>query len=147
SAGMWNEWFLLFDDGSNGWLGDSSGLYVVTTEREPGAAHPAFDDVQVGHDYAVGGGTYTAAEKRVAQCTGGQGELPFRVGQGWEARVVDLRRGEQFATLDYSDGDPPVLYAGVAVTLEQLQCQQLRDDEQIRASAGIYRGRVESLEC
>ena len=30
SAGLWNEWYLLFDDGSSSWLGDSSGMYVVT---------------------------------------------------------------------------------------------------------------------
>jgi ribosomal protein S27E len=147
SAGMWNEWFLLFDDGASGWLGDSSGLYVITTERDLGASYPAFGDVHIGRDYVLAGGTFTAAEKRVATCIGGQGELPFRVGQGWEARVVDLRSGGQFATLDYSDGDKPALYAGEAVTLEQLQCQLLRDDEQIRTSAGKYRGRVESLEC
>jgi hypothetical protein len=147
SAGMWNEWFLMFDDGANGWLGDSSGMYVVTTERALGEHYPAFGDAQVGRDYELGGVKFTAAEKRVATCIGGQGELPFRVGQGWEARVLDLRSGERFATLDYSDGDTPVLYGGVAVTLEQLQCQLLRDDEQIRASSGKYRGRVESLEC
>jgi hypothetical protein len=147
SAGMWNEWFLMFGDGASGWLGDSSGLYVITAERELGAANLAFDDIQVGRDYRIGDNSFTAAEKRVAECIGGQGELPFRVGQGWQARVVDLRSGSQFATLDYSDGDGPVLYAGVAVTLEQLQCQLLRDDEQIRTSAGKYRGRVDSLEC
>ena len=27
---MWNEWYLLFDDGATSWLGDSSGLYTIT---------------------------------------------------------------------------------------------------------------------
>jgi hypothetical protein len=147
SAGMWNEWFLMFDDGSSGWLGDSSGLYVVTTERPLGAAWPTFEHVETGFSYDFGMGRYTASEKRIAQCIGGQGELPFRVGDGWQARVADLRAGASFATLDYSDGDKPVLYAGGAVTLTQMQCQLLRDDEQIRASSGKYRGKVQPLEC
>jgi hypothetical protein len=146
-AGMWNEWFLLFDDGSTGWLGDSSGMYVVTTERELGAAWPAFDDIRAGAGYLLGGAQYTAAERRDAQCVGGQGELPFRVGDGWRAQVADFRSGATFATLDYSDGEQPVLYAGTAVTLEGMRCQFLREDEQIRESAGKYRGRAESLEC
>jgi hypothetical protein len=87
----------------------------------------------------------------VASCTGGQGELPFRVGQGWEARVADFRRGPSFATLDYSAGkgeqDAPLLYAGNAVTLEAMKCQLLRDDEQIKASAGKYRGKLDVLQC
>jgi hypothetical protein len=150
-AGMWNEWYVLFDDGSDGWLGDSSGQYVMTTRRELAPGWPAFDDIEVTRQYDIGFGPYVASDKRVAQCTGGQGELPFRVGQGWEARVADFRRGPSFATLDYSDGKPeqgaPLLYAGNAVTLEAMKCQLLRDDEQIKASAGKYRGKLDLLQC
>ncbi|QJE02142.1 DUF4178 domain-containing protein [Massilia forsythiae] len=147
-AGIWNEWFLLFDDGGDGWLGDSAGRYVVTVEREPGAAWPAFDAIAVGRETDIGlGRAFIAAEKRTARCICGQGELPFRVGAGWEARVADFRRGGDFVTLDYSDGETPQLYAGAAVTLDGLQCQLLRDDEAIRASAGRYRGRVDALSC
>jgi endogenous inhibitor of DNA gyrase (YacG/DUF329 family) len=147
AAGMWNEWFLLFDDGATGWLGDSSGMYVVTTARELGGAWPGFDEIRAGTEYEFGLGRYTASEKRVADCIGGQGELPFTVGAGWQARVADFRREESFATLDYSDGERPALYAGTAVTLEGMRCQLLRDPEQIKESAGKYRGRVTSLEC
>jgi uncharacterized protein (DUF983 family) len=147
AAGMWNEWFLMFDDDASGWLGDSSGQYVITTERALGTGWPAFDQIDIGAAYRIDQASYTASERRLAECVGGQGELPFRVGQGWQARVADFRKGSAFATLDYSDSDTPTLYAGKAVTLEQLDCQLLRDDEAIKAGAGKYRGRVESLEC
>ncbi len=146
-AGMWNEWYVLFDDGADGWLGDASGQYTMTTKREAASGLPAFDDVKVTRQYDIGFGPYVASDKRVARCTGGQGELPFKVGPGWEARVADFRRGPSFATLDYSDGAPPLLYAGTAVTLEGMKCQLLRDDEQIKTSAGKYRGRVDVLQC
>jgi uncharacterized protein (DUF983 family) len=147
ASGIWNEWFLLFDDGGTGWLGDSSGRYVITMERSLGESWPAFDMIRPGRELELEAGRFVAAEKRVARCIGGQGELPFRVGEGWEARVADLRQGRAFITLDYSDGDKPVLYAGTAVTLEQMQCQLLRDDEAIKASAGRYRGKASSLLC
>jgi uncharacterized protein (DUF983 family) len=151
AAGMWNEWFLLFDDTGTGWLGDSSGLYTVTTEAKLDAqvanTLPSFAGIEPGKIYAVGAQRYTASEKRTAQCIGGQGELPFRVGEGWEARVADFRAGSTFVTLDYSDSDVPVVFNGVSVTLEDMQCQLLRDDEQIKASAGKYRGKLDSLEC
>ncbi|MEX5748694.1 DUF4178 domain-containing protein [Massilia sp. X63] len=150
-AGMWNEWYVLFDDGSDGWLGDASGQYVMTTRREPAPGWPAFEAIQVTRQYDVGFGPYVASDKRVAKCIGGQGELPFRVGAGWEARVADFRRGPSFATLDYSDANveqpAPLLYAGTAVTLEGMKCQLLRDDEQIKASAGKVRGKVDVLQC
>jgi uncharacterized protein (DUF983 family) len=147
SAGMWNEWFLMFDDAGTGWLGDSSGLYTVTTERQADGTVPSFDEIEPGKLYSVAGERFTASEKRVAECVGGAGELPFRVGEGWQARVADFRAGAAFVTLDYSDSDTPALYHGVSVTLEEMQCQLLRDDEQIKASAGKYRGKLDALDC
>ncbi|WP_426196042.1 DUF4178 domain-containing protein [Massilia sp. DWR3-1-1] len=147
AAGMWNEWYLLFDDGATGWLGDSSGQYTVTTAMDATSALPAFEDIVAGRHYNINDERFTAAETRSASCIGGQGELPFKVGAGWQTRVADLRHGSAFVTLDYADGDTPVLYKGLAVTLEQMQCQLLRDDEQIRQTAGRYRGRLEALDC
>ncbi len=145
--GMWNEWYLLFDDGSNGWLGDSSGLYTITTARESTKALPGFDEVAPGQVYPLGGKNYMASEKRVAQCIGGQGELPFKVEEGWEARVADFRLGANFVTLDYSDGERPVVYTGMSLTLADMKCQLLRDDEAIKAAAGRYRGKLDALDC
>jgi ribosomal protein S27E len=147
SAGMWNEWFLLFDDAGTGWLGDSSGLYTITTEAKVDGDLPAFDMILPGKLYTIAGQRYTASEKRVAECVGGAGELPFKVGEGWQARVADFRAGASFVTLDYSDGDTPALYHGASVTLEEMQCQLLRDEEQIKASAGKYRGKLDALDC
>ena len=146
-AGMWNEWYLLFDDASASWLGDSSGLYVITTPRETAGPLPGFGDITPGHQYQIGGESFIAAEKREAECIGGQGELPFRVGEGWRIRVADFRRDAAFVTLDYTDGEVPLVYNGMAVTLADLKFQLLRDDEQIKASAGRYRGKLDALDC
>jgi hypothetical protein len=48
SAGMWNEWYLLFDDGKTSWLGDSSGLYTITAEYQGAAALPPFEELHPG---------------------------------------------------------------------------------------------------
>jgi hypothetical protein len=147
SAGMWNEWYVLFDDGSAAWLGDASGQYMLTTEKTVTDPLPAFDELVPPRTFAIDGRNYAAADVRTAQCTGGQGELPFKVGAGWQARVADLRSGANFLTLDYSDSDQPTVYTGQAVTLEELKCQLLRDDDRIRESAGRFRGKVEPLNC
>ncbi|MCE3607498.1 DUF4178 domain-containing protein [Massilia sp. P8910] len=147
AEGMWNEWYVLYDDGSNAWLGDSSGLFTLTAEREVAGALPAFDAIRVASVYSIDQQRYLASEKRSCECIAGQGELPFRVGTGWRIRVADFRSGPLFLTLDYTDGETPVVYTGVAVTLADMRCQLLRDDEQIRASAGKYRGKVDTLDC
>ncbi len=145
--GMWNEWYLLFDDGSAAWLGDSSGLFTLTVPRDAAGALPGFEEVVPGQIYPLGGQAFTASEKRVGECIGGQGELPFRVGDGWRIRVADFRHGVSFLTLDYTDGDVPQVYSGAALTLPDMKWQLLRDDEQIKATAGRYRGKLDALDC
>lgn len=147
SAGRWNEWYVLFDDGNPAWLGDSSGLYALTTEKPAKGPMPGFSEVVPGQPYAIAGAGFTAAEVRTAQCTGGQGELPFQVGKGWEARVADFRNGAFFLTLDYSDSEQPKVYTGKAVTLEELKCQLLRDEDQVKTSAGKFKGKIDALDC
>jgi hypothetical protein len=94
----------------------------------------------------INGAPYTAAEIRVADCIGGQGELPFKVGDGYQAAVADFRRrGIHHARLFRSPR--PVIYTGIAVTLDSLQCQLLRDDDTIQRAAGRYRGKLDALDC
>ncbi|MFZ6751095.1 DUF4178 domain-containing protein [Undibacterium sp. Ren11W] len=156
AAGMWNEWYLLFEDGSAAWLGDSSGQYTLTTEKTASNKLPAFADIVVAQTYEIAGLSYLAAEVRIADCIGGQGELPFKVGPGWQAKLADFRHGSNFLTLDYSDVvqasddskvDQPALYIGKAVTLSELKFQLLRDEDVIKASAGKFRGKITSLNC
>jgi hypothetical protein len=146
-AGFWNEWYLLFDDGATGWLGDASGQYTITSLLDERSRLPAFDQLAPGQRYVVAGQAWIAADVRTARCTGGQGELPFKVGDGWEARVADLRAGGKFVTLDYSDGEAPAVYSGAAVTLDALKPQLLRDEDEILRTAGKVRGKVAALDC
>jgi len=146
-AGMWNEWFIVFDDATSGWLGDASGQYTVTTLRKPDAQLPAFEEIQPGKPYQLVGARYMSADVRIAQCIGGQGELPFKVGDGWQAKVADFRRADHFITLDYSDEGPPQMFTGVSVTLEAMQAQLLRDVEEIKRTSGRYRGKLDALDC
>ncbi|WP_338769060.1 DUF4178 domain-containing protein [Massilia sp. METH4] len=146
-AGFWNEWYLLFGDGETGWLGDASGQFTITVDRPTDEKPSPFDTLRPGMDVTAAGERWVVADVRTARCTGGQGELPFRVGDGWEAKVADLRSAGRFLTLDYSDGYPPKVYDGTSVTLESLRPQLLRDDDAIRQTAGRYRGKVQALDC
>ena len=145
--GMWNEWYVLFDDGKTAWLGDASGQYMLTSEVHGGTHFPPFASLIPAHAYSINGHSYTASDVRTADCIGGQGELPFKVGQGWQAKVADLRSGRSFLTLDYSESDTPKIFAGQAVTLDELKCQLLREDDQIETTAGKYHGKIQTLSC
>jgi hypothetical protein len=147
SAGLWNEWYALFDDGSSGWLSDASGQYTMTFAK-PGMENlPLFEKLVPGQPLSFAGQTYTTSDVRTAQCTAGQGELPFKVGQGWQAKVADFRAGAHFLSLDYSDGGAANVFVGEAVGLAQLQAQLLRDTSQITETAGKVHGKVTALAC
>ncbi|MDD3328171.1 MAG: DUF4178 domain-containing protein [Zoogloea sp.] len=146
-AGFWNEWYIGFDDGSAGWLSDASGQYAVTLDAGLADDAPPFKQLVPGGQYRHDGVVYIAADLRSARCSGGEGELPFRVGAGWEATVADYRQTHRFLTLDYSDGFPPRRYAGKAVSLADLKCQLLREPDEIARSAGHLKGAAEALAC
>lgn len=168
-AGLWNEWYVLDDHGEGAWLSDGSGQYTFTRAVDrstlAGAALPRFTGLTAGARLNLGrapdGSTlvFVAGDVRTARCTGGQGELPFAVGAGYEARVADFRRGDEFVTLDYSDETAvaapggaaldrgPIVYRGRAVALDDLKPQLLRDPETITDAAGRIKGRVTDLQC
>ncbi|MEC5398364.1 DUF4178 domain-containing protein [Uliginosibacterium sp. H1] len=146
--GFWNEWYLWFDDGSTGWLSDASGQYVVTRATTQAPEHiPQFDRNHPGDRLGFDRATWTCADVREARCTGGEGELPMRVGEGWLARVADYRSGHRFLTLDYSDGDKPTVYAGKSITVDALQKERLRRPEQIAEKAGRLPGSLNAVAC
>ena len=144
-GGFWNEWHVLYGDGSTGWLSDASGHYAMLRARAV-KQPPAFDRLTPGRGALIDDQPALVADKREARCVGAQGELPFAVGERWTARVVDLRMKRQLLTLDYSEAQP-VLYAGTSVTLEQLQMQLLRDEQAINDSAGRLKGKLQALTC
>jgi hypothetical protein len=147
AGGFWNEWYLLFADGTNGWLSDASGQFAITFEQPTHATLPLFDKLKPGRMLNVAGQSYTTSDVRLAECTAGQGELPFKVGKGWQARVADFRAGERFLSLDYSDPATRV-YAGSAVELAALRPQLLRDAGQIEGGGpGRFRGKITALSC
>ncbi len=146
-AGFWNEWYVLFADGTPGWLSDASGQYIFTLPQAAIADAPRFADLAPGQALSFEGVPFIAADVRTAKCISGEGELPMQVGKGWEARAADFRFDARFLTLDYSDGDTPHIYAGKSVTLEDLRCQLLRAPDKISETAGKYRGKTSALSC
>jgi ribosomal protein S27AE len=147
--GFWNEWYVWFEDGSDGWLSDASGQYAVTRRRKVKSLQgmPAFTDISPGDELKLDGQRFVAADVRTAQAGGAQGELPFVPGDGWEAKVADYRSLDAFLTLDFSDAPEPELYIGKAFDLSAMQAGSLRTNEQVEETAGRFRGQIKALEC
>jgi len=118
-GGYWNEWYARFDDGRLGWVSEGSGLCYLTFEQAIKTQLPPFDVYRVGQSIRLGGEPYTVSNIETAHCVAVEGELPFEATPGYPAPAVDLRSETGFASLDYSE-QPPKVYIGLALTLEEL---------------------------
>lgn len=131
--GSWNEWLLLFDDGSNAWLGEAMGQYMLLRERPLGDLNSkavnllaAGESVPIGLAGEVDGETLTAADAREATCLAAEGELPFPPATGATVYSVDFRSGSgRCASLQREAGGPS-FYDGRYVTLAELHPTGLR---------------------
>ena len=148
-AGMWNEWYVLFDDGGTGWLAEAGDLYVFTRPRPAPARLPEFADIRAGFttfDYQNKRFTASDVREVTLKHAAAQGELPFELTADRVSRVADWRCENVFFTTDYSDA-PPAFFLGSAVNLADLQLQYLRTDDQIGESTGRLKGTRQSENC
>lgn len=148
-AGMWNEWYVRFTDGSTGWLAESGDLYVFTRATHSFDNVPEFTEVQAGKSIIVyQGQNFIASDVRdiILDAMAAQGELPFVLTEKMHNQVVDWRFREQFLTLDYGQM-PPLVFVGEMVVLQDLALQNIRSEEQIIESSGKLHGQRQSQNC
>lgn len=124
--GNWNEWHLMMNNGTSGWLSDGQDEYAVTFAA-PGRKLPP--ESRIGQQYTWDNETYTVSTVTKAHYRGVEGELPFQYWDKSDVIFVDLlSHSGKFATIDYSD-ESPALYLGEAVEFESLKLKNLRSFE------------------
>ena len=147
--GVWNEWYALFDDGQTGWLSESGDLYSMTRLVESPEVVPEFHDVVPGGcNFNFQNKNFVPSDKREISLrkSAAQGELPFKLTADTTSKVIDWRCSGLFLTIDYGD-DPPEIYYGSMVGLNELKLQNTRTDDQIRETAGRLKGSHHSENC
>jgi len=123
--GSWNEWHLMWNDGTSGWLSDAQDEYAVSFAA-PGRKLPEVVQCKVGQSLVWDNQRYEITTLTTAHYRGVQGELPFQYWDKEDVTFVDLRSGTgKFATIDYSD-EQPALYLGEMVEFESLALKNLR---------------------
>lgn len=127
SRGFWNEWFLMFGDKKQGWLGEAQGTYAVSFPTE--AEVPALGDLSLGSKIEIGKTVYEVRELVEASYLAAEGELPFRPPLGEKAMSADLIAEKyRFATIDWSE-NPPVVFTGEYAGFDSLGFANLKKFE------------------
>ena len=124
--GNWNEWHLVMNDGTSGWLSDAQLDYAISFAAQ-GQKLPR--ECRIGQEYTWDNQTYTVSTITKAHYRGVEGELPFQYWDKSDVVFIDLMSHTQkFATIDYSE-DPPLLFLGEAVEFDDLKLKNLRSFE------------------
>ncbi|HMW18195.1 MAG TPA: DUF4178 domain-containing protein [Accumulibacter sp.] len=140
-AGIWNEWYLLFDDGRSAWLSEAAGEYIVSGQVNVAEPPPAFDSLRPEMPVTLDGRVFEVTDLKTARCIAGQGELPFKVAAGYDVNTADLRSADRFVTLDYSE-TPPLVFVGHAVAFADLRLSNLRAAEALDTGQPSAKARV-----
>jgi len=118
-SGLWDEWFLVFDDGQPGWLQEDEGEYILFHKETLTSTVPPFDDVAVGSVLRIGRHNVFVTEKGQAQIAGGEGQLAFNILPGEQIRYLDGNSGEDQVSVEYTANEIE-LSVGRAVPRDQL---------------------------
>jgi hypothetical protein len=125
--GGWNEWHLVYSDGSSGWLADAQLEYDLSWLNNP--PQPLPPNASKGQKFDWQGKNYEVTSVTKAHYKGVQGELPFQYWDKSDLLFADLRTTSgEFATIDYSE-NPPLLFLGRAVEFDDLHLKNLREFE------------------
>jgi hypothetical protein len=125
--GGWNEWHLVYNDGSSGWLADAQLEYDLSWLAKPGGLLPL--QPSKGLKVQLDNSTFQVTSITKAHYKGVQVELPFQYWDKSDLLFADLRTTSgEFATIDYSE-NPPLLFLGRAVEFDDLHLKNLREFE------------------
>jgi hypothetical protein len=92
SAGAWNEWLGLCEDGALVWLGEAMGRFMVLREHKGPISLPVRP--RFGEKAQVGGHTYKIMDVKTAVHRGAEGELPFAAHVGAALLNIDMADDE-----------------------------------------------------
>ncbi len=126
--GGWNEWHVVFSDGSSGWLSDAQAEYAMYS-LVPAAGLPGANAVRPGLRCSWNGTVYEVTTVTRARYRGVEGELPFEYWDKEEILFADLKTCEaKAATIDYSEPEP-LLFMGEYVDFDALRLTNVREFE------------------
>ncbi|NOX59051.1 MAG: DUF4178 domain-containing protein [Planctomycetes bacterium] len=107
--GFWDEWYLARDDGQTFWIGEDENNFTLEVPERGDTDGIQFAETQPGQMVTLRGEQYHVDEKDVAECEGGEGQLPFAIMSGERIPFLDLSSGERFATIEFElDGETQI---------------------------------------
>ncbi len=101
AKGYWDEWYVKFLDDSTAWISEDENNFSLESHREEDTPPIHYAEVRPGDEVQIGDTLFHIDEKDVAECEGGEGQLPFPILSGEKVPFLELSRGQRFATIEF----------------------------------------------
>lgn len=124
--GTWNEWYVLMDDGSEAWLAEAQGFYMMSFPIESSNI-PSKDGFELGSTISLKEhGQFKIMDIKKVEYAGSEGELPFELKPGYTATSIDaFGKDDSFASILY-DYTGKQGFTGRYLPFEAFSFQNLR---------------------
>lgn len=120
--GFWDEWYIEREDGSNGWIQEDDGSFVLF--EQVGKVPQSFNlnDITVGGSYTFSDEIQNmfVSSKGQATIKGGSGELPFKIIPGERADFIDGIMNGQPTSIELYDKEY-LAFVGTPFDIEELE--------------------------
>jgi len=123
SSGMWDEWFLTFEDDRPGWLVEDEGEYTFYIKETFSGSVPSYESISVGSTVTIAGRRVFITEKGEAFIAGGEGQLAFAILPGEQINYVDGTSGKEQISIEYAE-DEIELSVGHPVAHDELSVDE-----------------------
>lgn len=123
--GTWDEWYIVFEDSSTGWLAEAQGFYYVSKPYVYDFSEVEFP-LSIRRSLEIDGLRYKVKDRKYATCVYSEGELPFNGAEGEQYESYDLFTPDgRFLGISRVEGDT-LAFRGGAYTFEELALYNLR---------------------
>ncbi|MCW0219757.1 MAG: DUF4178 domain-containing protein [Prosthecobacter sp.] len=144
--GAWTEWCADFGQGTQGWVAEVMGFYMVSFAHQ--VKLPYVDEkFPAGHVLNIGDFAWRIVDVKEGRCVAAEGELPMVAPPGWTRTSVDLTgpNGE-FGSIEITDTENE-FFAGEYAEFADLNFTELRKVPGWDMEAEITRQQSAAMNC
>ena len=127
SEGVWNEWFLVSDEGKRGWLAEAQGFLAISYESDA-PFELTTKKPKLGLFVTIEGKRFQISDIKETECIGSEGELPLIAPRGRKTTSIDLLgRDGEFAGIEIDGSGKTRVFLGEYAEFNDFAFSQLRD--------------------
>jgi hypothetical protein len=123
--GSWNEWYIIFGDGKEGWLAEAQGFYMVSFEKEDHKFR--YSDQKPGEVVTIGNVKFFIDDIKEIVYKGVEGELPKTTFFDSKATSIDLSAPNNEFCNVLIQSDKTYMYLGKYIDFDDLKFKNLRE--------------------